>query len=56
MNAELAGRPDLMGGRTSLTVYPGMTHLMENAVINVKNKSHTVTARGGGARKVARRA
>jgi arylsulfatase A-like enzyme len=44
LNADLAGRPDLMGGRTSLTVYPGMTHLMENAVINVKNKSHTVTA------------
>ena len=44
INADLAGRPDLMGGRTSLTVYPGMTHLMENAVINVKNKSHTVTA------------
>jgi arylsulfatase A-like enzyme len=44
MNAELAGRPELMGKRTSLTLYPGMTHLMENAVINVKNKSHTVTA------------
>jgi arylsulfatase len=44
INPELAGRPDLMGSRTSLTVYPGMTHLMENAVINVKNKSHTVTA------------
>jgi arylsulfatase A-like enzyme len=44
MNADLVGRPDLMGGRTSLTLYPGMAHLMENAVINVKNKSHTVTA------------
>jgi arylsulfatase len=44
LNPELAGRPDLMGGRTSLRVFPGMTHLMENAVINVKNKSHTVTA------------
>jgi arylsulfatase len=44
LNPELAGRPDLMGRRTSLTVYPGMTHLMENAVINVKNKSYTVTA------------
>jgi arylsulfatase len=44
LNAELAGRPDLMGTRTALTVYPGMTHLMENAVLNVKNKSHSVTA------------
>ena len=23
-NAAIAGRPDLMGNRTSLTVYPGM--------------------------------
>ncbi len=44
LNPEIAGRPDLMGGRTSLTLYPGMVHLMENAVLNVKNKSHTLTA------------
>jgi arylsulfatase len=44
INAELAGRPDLMGSRTTLTLYPGMTHLMENAVVNVKNRSHAVTA------------
>jgi len=25
LNPKLAGRPDLMGGRTSLTVYEGMT-------------------------------
>ncbi len=43
-NAEIAGRPDLMGGRTSLTLRPGMTHLMENTVLNVKNKSYTVIA------------
>ncbi|MEE8308171.1 MAG: arylsulfatase, partial [Gammaproteobacteria bacterium] len=43
-NAAIAGRPDLMGDRTSLTVYPGMTHMTENAFINVKNKSHTITA------------
>jgi len=52
-NAAIAGRPDLMGDRTSLTVYPGMTHMTENAFINVKNRSHTITAdveipRGGG--------
>jgi arylsulfatase len=33
----LAGRPDLMAGRKSLTVYEGMTGMMENAFINVKN-------------------
>ncbi|HLF30994.1 MAG TPA: arylsulfatase [Xanthomonadales bacterium] len=43
-NAAIAGRPDLMAGRTSLTVYDGMTGLMENAFINVKNTSHSVTA------------
>ena len=43
-NAALAGRPDLMGGRTSLTVYPGMIGMKENAFINVKNRSHSITA------------
>ena len=43
-NASIAGRPDLMGDRTSLTVYSGMTHMTENAFINVKNRSHTITA------------
>ena len=43
-NPALAGRPDLMGGRKSLTVYPGMTGMMENAFINVKGVRHTVTA------------
>ena len=43
-NAAIAGRPDLMGDRTSLTVYPGMTHMTENAFINVKNRSHAITA------------
>lgn len=39
-----AGRPDLMFGRTTLTVYDGMTGMMENAFINVKNQSVTITA------------
>jgi arylsulfatase len=42
-NAAVAGRPDLMAGRTSLTVYPGMAGMMENAFINVKNRSFSVT-------------
>ncbi|MBL8829490.1 MAG: arylsulfatase [Planctomycetaceae bacterium] len=41
---RLAGRPDLMNGRKSLTVYPGMIYIMENAFINVKNASVDITA------------
>jgi arylsulfatase A-like enzyme len=43
-NSDLAGRPDLLNGRTSLTLYPGMGRIGESAAPNVKNKSHTVTA------------
>ncbi len=43
-NPAIAGRPDLMGGRKSLTVYEGMTGMMENAFINVKGVHHTITA------------
>jgi len=42
--AALVGRPDLMAGRTSLTVYEGMMGMTENVFINLKNKSHTITA------------
>ena len=42
--AALVGRPDLMAGRTSLTVYDGMKGMSENVFINLKNKSHTITA------------
>jgi arylsulfatase A-like enzyme len=43
-NAEIAGRPDLMGSRTSLTVYEGMVGISENAFINMKNKNYTITS------------
>ncbi len=43
-NAAIAGRPDLMAGRTTLTVYPGMVGMKEDTFINVKNRSHIVTA------------
>jgi arylsulfatase len=43
-NAALVGRPDLMAGRTSLTVYEGMTGMLENVFINTKNRSHSLTA------------
>ncbi len=44
MNAEVAGRPDIMAGRTSLTLYEGMEGMMENTFINIKNKSFSITA------------
>src|SRR5262249_46154072 len=43
-NAALVGRPDIMAGRTSLTLYPGMTGMSENVFMNLKNRSHTITA------------
>lgn len=44
INPATAGRPDLMGSRTSLTLYEGMNGMMENTFINVKNRSTTITA------------
>jgi arylsulfatase len=44
MIPAMAGRPDLMGSRTSLTVYEGMIGMSENVFINLKNKSHTISA------------
>ena len=43
-NAAIAGRPDLMGDRKSLTLYDGMNGMLENTFINVKNQSKTITA------------
>ncbi len=42
--ASIVGRPDLMGGRTSLILAEGMTGMLENVFISVKNKSKTLTA------------
>ncbi len=44
VNAELVGRPDLMAGRTSLTLADGMTGMSENVFLNIKNKSKRITA------------
>ena len=44
VNPAIAGRPDLLGGRTSLTLYDGMNGMLENTFINVKNQSSTITA------------
>jgi arylsulfatase len=44
LNPALVGRPDLMAGRTTLTVFQGMIGMSENVFINTKNRSHTITA------------
>ena len=43
-DARIAGRPDLIGDRTSLTLYEGMTGITENAFINIKGRSSAITA------------
>jgi arylsulfatase A-like enzyme len=42
-NSDLAGRPTLIKGNSQL-LFGGMSRLTENVVLNVKNKSHSVTA------------
>ena len=44
MDAATVGRPDLMAGRTSMTLAEGMTGMMEGVFVNVKNRSKTITA------------
>ena len=44
MNPALAGRPDLLGDRKSLTLYDGMNGMLENTFMNVKNRSMKITA------------
>jgi arylsulfatase A-like enzyme len=44
ITASEVGRPDLMGGRTSLTLGEGMMGMTENVFIDVKNHSKTITA------------
>jgi len=43
-NAAIAGRPDLMGDRKSLSLSQGMHGIMENTFLNVKNRSKTIVA------------
>jgi hypothetical protein len=51
-DAGLAGRPQLVRG-TSQLLFQGMGRLTEGSLLNVKNRSHAVTAQfsvpGGGA-------
>jgi arylsulfatase A-like enzyme len=46
-NPAMAGRPDIMAGRTSLVAYEGMVGMKENGFINVKNHSYSITAELG---------
>jgi arylsulfatase len=54
-NPDLAGRPNLIRGKSQL-LFGGMGRLSENSILNIKNKSHSVTAEivvpEGGARGV----
>jgi len=43
MNSDTAGRPVLVRGKTQL-LFGGMGRLSENSVLNLKNKSHSITA------------
>jgi arylsulfatase len=40
----IAGRPDIMNGKTKLVLFSGARGMPENAFINVKNKSFSITA------------
>jgi hypothetical protein len=42
-NPKIAGRPEIITG-TSQLLFPGMRALNEDCVLNVKNKSHSITA------------
>ena len=43
MDPDTAGRPVLIKGKTQI-LFAGMGRLLENCMINIKNKSHAVTA------------
>lgn len=43
LNPDTAGRPVLIKGKTQV-LFGGMGRLAENCVLNIKNKSHSVTA------------
>ena len=42
-NPDIAGRPQLIKGKTQI-LFGGMGHLTENSVVNIKNKSYSLTA------------
>ncbi|ELB2101954.1 arylsulfatase [Vibrio parahaemolyticus] len=44
VNAEIAGRPDALFGKKSLTLYEGARGIPENSFLNIKNKSFDIVA------------
>ncbi len=44
VNAELVGRPTVMGKRKEITLHAGMQGLRENAFLNTKNHSFSIVA------------
>jgi len=44
LDPAAVGRPDLMGARASLTLGEGMVGMLEGVVVDVKNRSKTITA------------
>jgi arylsulfatase len=42
--ASNVGRPDIMEGRSALTLAEGMTGMTENVFLNIKNRSKVITA------------
>ena len=43
LNSDMAGRPELIKGKSQI-LFGSMGRLSENSVLNMKNKSHSVTA------------
>jgi arylsulfatase A-like enzyme len=43
LNPDLAGRPQLIKGKTQI-LFSGMGRLTESSIVNIKNKSYSVTA------------
>ncbi|MEU1932736.1 hypothetical protein ACH49O_19305 [Streptomyces coeruleorubidus] len=43
-NPAVAGRIDLLGDRASITYRAGMRRFTEETTLNVKNRSHSITA------------
>jgi hypothetical protein len=43
VNSDMAGRPQLIKGNSQI-LFGGMGRLSENSVLNMKNKSHSITA------------
>lgn len=44
VNSQTAGRPDIMAGRKTMTMYEGLGFLPENDFINTKNSSFDIVA------------